>query len=149
MGISIIWSIKLYKRIERELTEFSEKVSFISPELSKIDDETLFETIIRASIKNLISDNSKEINKYLVNAYFEVNLFHQIIICGYTDTDIVQIGNGYPMVNTLIKNFTMKKKAFNRQRTSIGVKHRKIASLKPNKQNTKEYVSEGNYNSKY
>lgn len=114
-----------------------------------IDDETLFETIIRASIKNLISDNSKEINKYLVNAYFEVNLFHQIIICGYTDTDIVQIGNGYPMVNTLIKNFTMKKKAFNRQRTSIGVKHRKIASLKPNKQNTKEYVSEGNYNSKY
>ena len=116
---------------------------------ASIDDEILFENILRRNKKNLVSDNSKEINKYLVNQYFEVNLFSQIIINGYTDTDIVQLGNEYPLINTLIKNFTMKKKAFNRQRTSIGIKHHKINTLRPNKQITKEYVSEGNYNSKY
>ncbi len=34
-------SIKLYKRIEMLATEFSEKTSFITPELSKIEDEKL------------------------------------------------------------------------------------------------------------
>ncbi|MBR3614432.1 MAG: oligoendopeptidase F [Clostridia bacterium] len=36
-------SIKLYKRIENITTEFSEAESFISPEISKIDDSTLEE----------------------------------------------------------------------------------------------------------
>jgi oligoendopeptidase F len=34
-------SIKLYKKIEKIVTDFSEEVSFISPELSKIDDSDL------------------------------------------------------------------------------------------------------------
>ncbi len=39
--MSNVDSIKLYKRIEKITTDFSEAISFVSPEISKIDDERL------------------------------------------------------------------------------------------------------------
>jgi oligoendopeptidase F len=48
-------SIKLYKKIEKIATDFSEEVSFISPELSKIDDSDL---------KRFLEENEELRNEY-------------------------------------------------------------------------------------
>lgn len=58
-------SIKEYKRIERIVSEFSEKVSFISPELSKIDENDLRKYLdeneeLRNNYKKSIEDIIKE-----------------------------------------------------------------------------------------
>ena len=58
-------SMKEFKRIESVVTEFSEKISFISPEMSKIDDETLKKylnenEILQTEFKKTIEDILKD-----------------------------------------------------------------------------------------
>lgn len=62
-------SIKLYKRLERITTEFSEAESFISPEVSKISDSRLEEYLTDCRMKEYektIRDIMKEKNIFLV-----------------------------------------------------------------------------------
>ena len=63
--MSNVQSIKLYKHIEKIVTDFSEKISFISPELSKIDDNKLQEFLeeneeLKKEFKKSIEDIIKE-----------------------------------------------------------------------------------------
>ena len=63
--MSDVKSIKLFKRVEKAVTDFSEKISFISPEISKIDDETLRKFLeeneeLRNEFKKSIEDIIKE-----------------------------------------------------------------------------------------
>lgn len=63
--MSDVKSIKLFKRVEKVVTDFSEKISFISPEISKIDDETLRKYLeeneeLRNEFKKSIEDIIKE-----------------------------------------------------------------------------------------
>ena len=68
-------SIKDYKKIESLVTEFSEKISFITPELSKIEDEKLKQYLIenqelRNSYKKSIEDIIKE-KKHILSKEIE------------------------------------------------------------------------------
>ena len=77
-------SMKEFKRIESVVTEFSEKISFISPEMSKIDDETLkkylneneiLQTEFKKTIEDILKDKkhilSKEVESVLAK-YSEI-----------------------------------------------------------------------------
>ena len=82
--MSNVDSIKLYKRIEKITTDFSEAISFVSPEISKIDDERLrgflaeneeLRTEFNKSIEDIIKEKkhilSEEVEKVLAK-YSEV-----------------------------------------------------------------------------
>lgn len=75
-------NVKLYKRVEKTSTDFSEAVSFISPEISKIANEKLeeylkdsrmaeYEKIIRDVIKDKKHILSEEVEK-VISKYSEV-----------------------------------------------------------------------------
>lgn len=82
--MSNVDSIKLYKRIEKITTDFSEAISFVSPEISKIDDDRLrgflveneeLKTEFNKSIEDIIKEKkhilSEEVEKVLAK-YSEV-----------------------------------------------------------------------------
>ena len=93
-------SIKLYKHIEKIVTDFSEKISFISPELSKIDDKTLNSFLegneklrkeFKKSIEDIIKDKkhilSEELEEVLAK-YSEVFGASENAYDIFTDTEL-------------------------------------------------------------
>ena len=69
-------SMKLYKRVEAITTEFSEAESFISPEMSKIDNEKLEEYLKNSKMKEYektIRDIQKE-KKHILSEELEAVL---------------------------------------------------------------------------
>ncbi len=98
--MSNVQSIKLYKHIEKIVTDFSEKISFISPELSKIDDNKLQEFLeeneelkkeFKKSIEDIIKEKkhilSEEIEEVLAK-YSEVFSASENAYDIFTDTEL-------------------------------------------------------------
>ena len=116
-------SIKLYKRIETLTTEFSEAESFISPEMSKLDDSKLeeylkddrvneYEKTIRDIIKGKKHILSEELEGALAK-YSEVFSSSENVYDIFTNTEfeykpiIDKNGNEMKMSSALFSNYLM------------------------------------------
>ena len=118
-------SIKLYKRVEKITAEFSEAESFISPEMSKIDDAKLesyledprmkeYEKIIKDIIKSKKHILTEEVEEVLAK-YSEVFGSAENIYDIFTNTElefkdvIDSEGNHLKMNAALFSNYLMSK----------------------------------------
>ena len=118
-------SIKLYKRVEKLTAEFSEAESFISPEMSKIDDSKLesyledprmkeYEKIIKDIIKSKKHILTEDVEEVLAK-YSEVFGAAENIYDIFTNTElefkdiIDNEGNHHKMNAALFSNYLMSK----------------------------------------
>ena len=117
------------KQLNKINNFYHSEVDFINSILDtkKEEKKQIFGDLLLNKINYLSNKKLPSLGYYLINNFFQVNLYELIYLKNYLESDIVKDING---VETLFHHFTQKNKVFNRQRTSKLSKHSKFTRYK-------------------